>query len=318
MDKFVNSSLKRGGPVMLGAAAHPAAQLNNNNIIQKQNYKKIVAQQQKQLLMIKKRIDQQQNPQQLTKKKSLNELRPNEDYNYYYDDDDEPMNDSMEEEESPTRRSAQARKRRNRMKTLSGNDALLNAATGENMMMLPASHLYQVPHHRLNQSPRSNNQQQRRYSPSHQITQPVHRSLSHHYRYRNQNEYGMENDIDPSYLHADVRNRAAAAGLANGRSRVSKNVSISNSNLNQTAVDQDDEWTPMMSASRKATTNRKRQKFRQMQTQSLEYDSNAYNTSADEDNRPFEFSPEILETADKITFITNHIKSENDYEEVKF
>jgi len=32
--------------------------------------------------------------------------------------------------------------------------------------------------------------------------------------------------------------------------------------------------------------------------------------------RHVEFSPEIIEAADKVTYITNHIKSENDYEEV--
>ena len=32
--------------------------------------------------------------------------------------------------------------------------------------------------------------------------------------------------------------------------------------------------------------------------------------------RPIEFSSEIIEAADKVTYITNHIKSENDYEEV--
>lgn len=31
-----------------------------------------------------------------------------------------------------------------------------------------------------------------------------------------------------------------------------------------------------------------------------------------------EFTPEILEAADKVVYITNHIKSENDYQEVKF
>lgn len=35
-----------------------------------------------------------------------------------------------------------------------------------------------------------------------------------------------------------------------------------------------------------------------------------------DDDRSIEFSLEILDAADKITYITNHIKSENDYEEV--
>ena len=44
------------------------------------------------------------------------------------------------------------------------------------------------------------------------------------------------------------------------------------------------------------------------------------NNSMDENGggaRPIEFSPEIIEAADKVTYITNHIKSENDYEEVR-
>ncbi len=34
--------------------------------------------------------------------------------------------------------------------------------------------------------------------------------------------------------------------------------------------------------------------------------------------KPIEFSMEIMEAADKVTYITNHIKSENYYEEVSY
>lgn len=40
------------------------------------------------------------------------------------------------------------------------------------------------------------------------------------------------------------------------------------------------------------------------------------NETYSDSERPVEFSPEIMEAADKVTYITNHIKSENYYEEV--
>lgn len=42
-----------------------------------------------------------------------------------------------------------------------------------------------------------------------------------------------------------------------------------------------------------------------------------FDATTSDDERPIEFTPDILDAADKITYITNHIKSENDYEEVK-
>jgi hypothetical protein len=41
-----------------------------------------------------------------------------------------------------------------------------------------------------------------------------------------------------------------------------------------------------------------------------------YISDKSEDERPIEFSPDVFEAADKVTYITNHIKTENDYEEV--
>ena len=59
----------------------------------------------------------------------------------------------------------------------------------------------------------------------------------------------------------------------------------------------------------------KRQLYSQSQSRSLEYAlDDTY--SSDEEDRPIEFSQEIMEAADKVTYITNHIKSENYYEEV--
>ncbi len=55
----------------------------------------------------------------------------------------------------------------------------------------------------------------------------------------------------------------------------------------------------------------KRSQFRKSHSHSLECASDK-----SEDERPIEFSPDVLEAADKVTYITNHIKTENDYEEV--
>lgn len=49
--------------------------------------------------------------------------------------------------------------------------------------------------------------------------------------------------------------------------------------------------------------------------QSKSHEAGLNETYSDTD-RPVEFSPEIMEAADKVTYITNHIKSENYYEEV--
>lgn len=55
-------------------------------------------------------------------------------------------------------------------------------------------------------------------------------------------------------------------------------------------------------------------------SQSLDYDT-AVNghatTSEDERSKPMRFDSDILDAAEKITYITNHIKNENDYEEVQ-
>ena len=65
--------------------------------------------------------------------------------------------------------------------------------------------------------------------------------------------------------------------------------------------------------------------FKHSKSKSLECanDDETINQNGDDvdddflDSRPIEFSPEIIEAADKVTYITNHIKSENDYEEVR-
>lgn len=63
-----------------------------------------------------------------------------------------------------------------------------------------------------------------------------------------------------------------------------------------------------------SNSHSRRQQFAQSQTRSLEYALDDVVSS--EDDRPIEFSQEIMEAADKVTYITNHIKSENYYEEV--
>lgn len=62
-----------------------------------------------------------------------------------------------------------------------------------------------------------------------------------------------------------------------------------------------------------ARTKRNKATRRQQFSQSHSLDNEAHTS---EDEKPMEFSPEILDAADKITFITNHMKNENDYEEV--
>ena len=59
----------------------------------------------------------------------------------------------------------------------------------------------------------------------------------------------------------------------------------------------------------------RRFQFSSSQSKSHEAGLNDSFTFSDTD-RPVEFSPEIMEAADKVTYITNHIKSENYYEEV--
>ena len=84
----------------------------------------------------------------------------------------------------------------------------------------------------------------------------------------------------------------------------------------------------------RSSRHRKRQLYGQTHSRSLEHSSNYIsknpgeqtNESFDEhnnlagddtdDDKPVEFSSEIIEAADKVTYITNHMKSENDYEEV--
>lgn len=60
-------------------------------------------------------------------------------------------------------------------------------------------------------------------------------------------------------------------------------------------------------------SNYKQQLF--SQSHSLDNDTGP---SEDEGARNLQFDSEIIDAAEKITYITNHIKNENDYEEVNF
>ncbi len=73
---------------------------------------------------------------------------------------------------------------------------------------------------------------------------------------------------------------------------------------------------------RRTNFNERRKQFSySSQSRSLE-DALNETTQSDNENsnctKPIEFSMEIMEAADKVTYITNHIKSENYYEEVRF
>lgn len=65
---------------------------------------------------------------------------------------------------------------------------------------------------------------------------------------------------------------------------------------------------------RAVSSANRRQLYAQAQSRSLEYALD--DSLSSEDEQPIEFSQEIMEAADKVTYITNHIKSENYYEEV--
>lgn len=65
-------------------------------------------------------------------------------------------------------------------------------------------------------------------------------------------------------------------------------------------------------------TRSRRQQYAQLNSKSLEYCGTGDDShTSEEENQPIKFSPEIMEAADKVTYITNHIKNENYYEEVK-
>lgn len=105
------------------------------------------------------------------------------------------------------------------------------------------------------------------------------------------------------------------------RNRFNLNTKSSNGNRNEIEAPNKRVHTQTKLASndnsnsQRGTKSRRHQQYAQSQSYSLEYDT--YTTTSDDD-RPCDFSPEILEAADKITYITNHIRSENDYEEVIF
>ena len=74
--------------------------------------------------------------------------------------------------------------------------------------------------------------------------------------------------------------------------------------------------TAQTKLSRRNTRSR-RQQYAQLHSKSLEYSGTGEDSpTSDEENKPIEFSPEIMEAADKVTYITNHIKNENYYEDV--
>lgn len=71
---------------------------------------------------------------------------------------------------------------------------------------------------------------------------------------------------------------------------------------------------------RRTNINERRKQFQQSShsrsLEGLQNETNSENEDSSSSSKQIEFSPEIMEAADKVTYITNHIKSENYYEEV--
>jgi hypothetical protein len=130
---------------------------------------------------------------------------------------------------------------------------------------------------------------------------------NHHHSPHNPNQYHNSHHRSSS---TNIHNGQDLYASNNNNNTQQQKISAHRTETNNQSYDLNN------SNSNTPKSNRLRQRYKtqtqQVTTKSLDYDTYA---STDED-RPVEFSPEIIETADKITYITNHIKSENDYEEV--
>jgi hypothetical protein len=347
LDKFVHNSMKRDTNNNLGLSP---AQLNNA-IVQQENYKRVVAQQQQLIQKQQQQLNQKQRQlQQMIKKKSLNELNlpPYSDENNEEDDDDDDNSDEDSEVRLTTSRS-----RRNRFKTLSGGgtDSSLTLTRHSSV-----THFTHPNYYRPNDSPptataSATQQKNRSLSRHHKHSQSNHAAGPSYNPYYapssdNYDNYSItptntlgrskERGVDVNALYASTkvsRHQNQAGGGSQHRSASggrSTTVQInetnnlvhrakSNANSSRLANSQ----TNLLLNNNEVVAkshHRRHAKLRQAsaatanKTHSLDYDTY---TSADEDpSKPIEFSSEIIETADKITYITNHIKSENDYEEV--
>lgn len=114
----------------------------------------------------------------------------------------------------------------------------------------------------------------------------------HHHKHRHENSINISNENDIQSNNNRFNYQQMNSLPLNKRS--------SNNNLVKRVV----------------SNHNRRQQYAQSQSRSLEYAlDDSFNS---EDDKPIEFSREIMEAADKVTYITNHIKSENYYEEVFF
>jgi hypothetical protein len=324
LDKFVYNSMKRDTNNNLGLSP---AQLNNA-IIQQENYKRVVAQQHQLIQKQQQQLNQKQRQlQQMMKKKSLNELN----LHPYSDENDENSDD--ENENSDLRLAP--RSRRNRFKTLSGDTESSLTLTRHSS----ATHFAHPNYYRPNHSP-TTQQKNRSLSRHHKHSQSNHAAPSYNPYYvpssDNYDNYsitptntlgrGKERAVDVNALYASAKatrlsqhggsqNRSASGGRSTTvQINETNNLVHRTNNSNRLANSQ----ANMLNNNEvvvKAHRRQARLKQAANKTHSLDYDTF---TSADEDpSKPIEFSSEIIETADKITYITNHIKSENDYEEVR-
>ncbi len=145
-----------------------------------------------------------------------------------------------------------------------------------------------------------------------------HRHHHHHRHHRNHHQ----NDKIANY---NVSNQMQTASDSSSKHSKSTNrfYNQNNKNNDNNSNFQEIKSLPLHTLSpngsnslirRGISSHSRRQQFAQTQTRSLEYALD--DAISSEDDRPIEFSQEIMEAADKVTYITNHIKSENYYEEV--
>jgi len=130
-------------------------------------------------------------------------------------------------------------------------------------------------------------------------TQKLRKSHNHHNRLNKNNNNNNNNNI----YHDQTNPKLHSKSL----NRIHNNQDINSLSLNSRSSNN--------LVKRGMTTNIRRQNYSQSQSRSLENTFDHINSSED-DQPQIQFSQEIMEAADKVTYITNHIKSENYYEEV--
>lgn len=145
-----------------------------------------------------------------------------------------------------------------------------------------------------------------------------HHHHNHHRHHRNQqNQHQHDNLVNFNQMQT-ASDSSSKHSHSKSSNRLYKNNSNNSNNLKEVKSLPFHTLSPNGSSSlirRGISSHSRRQNFSQTQTRSLEYALD--DAVSSEDDRPIEFSQEIMEAADKVTYITNHIKSENYYEEMR-